>query len=137
MIQETAGISRGELVSQPIFYAQSYEMRFANWQTRHFLSNRSKSIASTCLDHGLSISMLFSLLISIHVLNPYFIATPLLVAMAVWQAFGISGGVMDPVMLNGEQCWHGMDTGMMAVSVALGILASAVCEGIGMPGWIH
>ena len=59
-----------------------------------------------------------------------------LVMMAVWQTFGISGGDMDPVMLNGKQWWHGMDTGMMAVSMALGIVALAVCEGIGTPGWI-
>ena len=78
--------------------------------------------------------MLFSSLFSIHVLTPYFIATPLLVAMAVWQAFVISG--MDLVM-NVERWRHGMDGGMMAVSMALGILALAVCEGIGTPGWIR
>ena len=58
-------------------------------------------------------------------------------SLLIWWAFGISGGDIYPVMLNGERWWYGMDAGMIAVSTALGILASAVCEGIGMPGWIR
>eukprot|EP00579_Thalassiosira_antarctica_P002996 CAMPEP_0201904730 /NCGR_PEP_ID=MMETSP0902-20130614/56143_1 /ASSEMBLY_ACC=CAM_ASM_000551 /TAXON_ID=420261 /ORGANISM="Thalassiosira antarctica, Strain CCMP982" /LENGTH=74 /DNA_ID=CAMNT_0048438825 /DNA_START=1649 /DNA_END=1873 /DNA_ORIENTATION=+ len=41
------------------------------------------------------------------------------------------------VMLNVERWRHGMDAGMMAVSMALGILALAFCEGIGTPEWIR
>ena len=102
-------------------------MWFTNRHTCHFFTEPQQI---NYLDHGLSISMLFSSLFSIHVLTPYFIA-------AIWRAFGISGGDMDLVMLNGERWRHGMDAGMMAVSMALGILASAVCKGIGTPGWIR
>eukprot|EP00579_Thalassiosira_antarctica_P001863 CAMPEP_0201871968 /NCGR_PEP_ID=MMETSP0902-20130614/4780_1 /ASSEMBLY_ACC=CAM_ASM_000551 /TAXON_ID=420261 /ORGANISM="Thalassiosira antarctica, Strain CCMP982" /LENGTH=65 /DNA_ID=CAMNT_0048398119 /DNA_START=95 /DNA_END=289 /DNA_ORIENTATION=- len=38
---------------------------------------------------------------------------------------------MDLVMLNVERWRHGMDAGMMDVSMALGILALAVSRGLG------
>ena len=44
---------------------------------------------------------------------------------------------MDHVMVNGERWQHGIDVGMMFVSMALGILAVAVCEGILTVGWIE
>jgi len=132
ILYETAGMPPTESVTPPIFHAKSHKMRFENWQTHHFLKELQH-----CLNHGLSISMLFSSLFSIHVLTLYFIATHFLVAVAVWQAFVISGGDMDLVMLNVERWRHGMDAGMMDVSMALGILALAFCEGIGTPEWIR